>query len=293
MPEEKHRELPELGRRLQFAGSLIAVLFAIGVFGYKIIGGPGTSWMSAVYMTANVLTTAGFRESIPVEQSNTGMPFTVLLFIGAGTVVYGIPIITAFVIEGDLTQGFRRRRMRRAIRELSGHYMVCGTGATGYAVLNELVKTQHSVVAIDVESLRVARVEANFPSVPVLQADFTDDQVLAQAGVTRAEGIVICTTIDKDSLVTTVTARQLNPAIRIIARAANERSVRRTLGDLHAHEETNCLLLAIKDAGSGTYSYNPSDSHCITPDIVLIVLIVMGDPSGVRALRGACVAGVA
>jgi voltage-gated potassium channel len=169
--------------------------------------------------------------------------------------------------------------------------------------------------------------------------------VLAQAGVARAEGIVICTTIDKDALVTTVTARQLNPTIRIIARAANERSmarlkqagadgvvspamiggmrmaselvrptvvsfldtmlrdtdrnlrieevivpndspvIGRTLGDLHAHERTNCLLLATKDLATGAYSYNPPDGHRIAGGTVLIV---MGDPTGVRALRAAC-----
>lgn len=335
-----------IARRLRFAGLLILTLFAVGTIGYKLLGGPDTTWMQAAYMTANVLTTAGFRESIPVEHSNAAMLFTVvLLFIGAGTVVYGISIITAFIIEGDLTQGFRRRRMRRAIKDMVGHYIVCGAGATGYAVLNELVKTQHEVVLIETESARVRRVEEEYPAVPVLQADFTDDQVLMQAGVGRAEGIVICTTIDKDSLVTTVTARQLNPSIRIIARAANERSmvrlkqagadgvvspamiggmrmaselvrptvvnfldtmlrdtdrnlrieevvvpndspvVGRSLGDLHAHERTNCLLLATKDLATGSYSYNPPDEHRIAGGTVLIV---MGDPAGVRALRASC-----
>ncbi len=226
MADRTPPELSPLGKRLRFAGLLIGSLFAIGVFGYKWLGGPQHTWMQAVYMTANVLTTTGFREAIDIADNPTAMLFTVvMLFIGAGSVVYAISIITAFVIEGDLTQGFRRHRMRRAVKEMSGHYIVCGAGATGYAVIAELVKTQRAVVALEVEPARVSRVEHDFPDVPVLQADFTDDQVLLQAGVNRAEGIVICTTIDKDSLVTTVTARQLNPAIRIIARAANERSM--------------------------------------------------------------------
>lgn len=344
-PKPSH-DLPELGSRLRFAALLIVVLFAVGVVGYKVIGGHEHTWMQAVYMTANVLTTAGFREAIDVSNNNTGMLFTVvLLFFGAGTVVYAISIFTAFVIEGDLTQGFRRRRMRRAISDMSGHYIIGGAGATGFAVISELVKTQRPVVVIEIEPGRVARLEENFPNVPVLRGDFTDDQVLVQAGVARAEGIVICTTIDKDSLVATITARQLNPAIRIIARGANERSLERlrqagadgvvspamiggmrmaselvrpsvvnfldmmlrdtdrnlrieevvvpagspvvgtTLGELHAHERANCLLLAIKDGGTGGYSYNPPDSHRITAGLVLIV---MGDPAGVRTLRECC-----
>src|SRR5205085_1757184 len=65
------------------------------------------------------------------------------------------------------------------------------------------------------------------PSLPVLKDDFTDDEVLMRAGAMRAAGIVVCTTIAKDALVTTITARQLNPRIRIIARALDERAMER------------------------------------------------------------------
>jgi len=346
MADRAAGDLPQLGIRLRFAALVIGSLFSIGTVGYKIIGGPEHSWMEAVYMTANVLTTTGFREAVGVEGKPVAMLFTVaMMFIGAGTVVYAISIFTAFIIEGDLSQGFRRRRMRRAIAQMNGHYVVCGAGATGYAVLAELVKTERAVVVIDSASSRVSRLENDFADIPVVQGDFTDDQILLQAGVNRAEGIVICTTIDKDSLVATITARQLNPTIRIIARAANERAMARlrqagadsvvspaliggvrmaselvrpnvvnfldtmlrdtdrdlrieeiliaadapvigaSLGELQAHERANCLLLAIKDPNGGGYTYNPPNAHRITPGIVLVV---MGDPTGVRMLRDAC-----
>ena len=351
MADTTQSELPELGERLRFAGLLLGGVFAVAVIGYKIIGGPSHTWMQAVYMTANVLTTTGFRESIEIGDRPGAMLFTVLLmFIGAGAVVYAISIFTAFVIEGDLTQGFRRRRMRRAIKDMKEHYIVCGAGATGYAVLTELVKTQRAVVVIENQPARVARIESEFPEVPVIQGDFTDDQILAQAGVARADGVVVCTTIDKDSLVATITARQLNPGIRIIARGANERSMERlrqagadgvvspaliggmrmaselvrpsvvsfldmmlrdtnrnlrieeivipagspvvgtTLGGLDAHQKTNCLLLAIKDPATGGYTYNPSDAEPVTAGMILIV---MGDPNGVRVLCNTCGASMA
>lgn len=224
---QERAEMTELQRRMRFAAILLAATFLVGVLGFKLIGGSLESWSDAVYMAANVLTTAGFRESAPIESIGAKVFTVVLLLFGAGTVVYATSVITAFVVEGDLTQGFRRRRMRRAIQEMEGHHIVCGAGATGTAVLRELVKTDHPVVVIELEPERVRRVESDWESVPVIQADFTDDQVLLAAGVQRAHGIVICTTIDKDSLVATITARQLNPGIRIIARAANERSLAR------------------------------------------------------------------
>lgn len=334
-----------LRQRLVGAAIIMVATFAAGVFGYHVIGGDQHTWMDAVYMTANVLTTVGFRESITVQGDNTAQLFTiVLLFFGAGALVYATSIITAFIVEGDLTQGFRSRRMLRAIREMKDHYIVCGTGATGYAVLRELVNTGRSVVAIELHDDRIQRLQANFPNVPFLKDDFTDDEVLGRAGIARAVGIVICTTIDKDSLVTTITARQLNPKLRIIARAANERSmarlrqagadgvvspaliggmrmaselvrpavvgfldmmlkdtnrnlrveevlvpanspfIGRVIGDLNAHARTNCLVLATRSA-NGEYVYNPSDSTRLEGGTILIV---MGDPAGVRALGTLC-----
>jgi voltage-gated potassium channel len=216
-----------LRQRLVVAAGAVGAMFVIGVVGYHAFA-PGETWLEAVYTTATVLTTAGFSGPIDVSRNAGLMVFTViLLFFGAGTVVYAISIVTAFVVEGDLTQGFRRRRMRRAIGGMEGHYIVCGVGATGIAVLRELVNTERPVVAIEHTPERVRRIEAEFPDVPVLEEDFTDDQVLLHAGIQRAAGIVVCTTIDKDSLVTTVTARQLAPHIRVIARAGQERSISR------------------------------------------------------------------
>ena len=343
-------ETNQLQGRLVGAAIIMIATFTAGVVGYHVIGGDQSTWIDAIYMTTNVLTTVGFREAIPVEGDTSALLFTVvLLFFGAGALVYATSIMTAFLVEGDLTQGFRSRRMQRAIREMKDHYIVCGTGATGYAVLRELVHTDRSVVAIELHEERVQRLQTEFPELPVLKGDFTDNEVLMQAGIAVAAGIVICTTIDKDSLVTTITARQLNPKLRVIARAANERSMERLrhagadgvvspaliggmrmaselvrpavvgfldmmlkdrdrnlrveevvvpdhspfigkpLGQIQAHERTNCLIVATRDA-AGTYAYNPSDRAILVRGCMLIV---MGDPNGVRALAKLCDTGIA
>lgn len=345
MPADTNRAL---GRRLVGAAIIMVATFAAGVVGYGIIGGDRHTWMDAVYMTANVLTTVGFREAITVQGDTTAQLFTIaLLFFGAGALVYATSVVTAFIVEGDLTQGFRSRRMQRAIQEMKDHYIVCGTGATGYAVLKELVHTERPVVAIELHEERVERLQSEFPDLPVVRGDFTDNEVLVRAGILRAAGIVICTTVDKDSLVTTITARQLNPGLRIIARAANERSmerlrhagadgvvspaliggmrmaselvrpavvgfldimlkdrsrnlrveevlvpdsspfVGRAIGDLNAHAQTNCLILASRSAGA-EYAYNPSDKTILERGTTLIV---MSDPAGVRALAQLCATG--
>lgn len=218
----------KLQGRLLGAALIIAATFTVGVLGYRVLGGDQHTWMDAIYMTANVVATVGFREAITVDGNTPAQIFTiVLLFFGAGALVYATSISTAFIVEGDLTQRFRSRRMQRAIRDMKNHFIVCGTGATGYAVLRELIHTGRPVVAIELHEERVQRLQVEFPDLPLLKGDFTDNEVLVSAGIEVAAGIVICTTIEKDSLVTTVTARQLNPKLRIIARAATERSMER------------------------------------------------------------------
>jgi voltage-gated potassium channel len=215
-------------RRLIRAALVVLAMFVIGVIGYHIIGGEEHGWMDAIYMTANVLSTVGFREAIPVQGNTAAQVFTiVLLFVGAAGLVFATSVMTAFIVEGDLTEGFRSRRMMRVIQAMKNHYIVCGAGATGFAVLRELVTTGRPVVVVDVNDERIQRAQENFPAVPFLKEDFTDYDVLRKAGVERAAGIVICTQVDKDLLVTTITARQLNPKVRIVARAVGDRIAER------------------------------------------------------------------
>src|ERR1051325_256781 len=214
-----------LRTRVMLAAILMLSMFLIGIFGYHAVD-PTARWIDAIYMTANAITTAGFRESIKMGAG--AEIFTIFLLIcGAGTVVYFTAAITAFVVEGDLTQNFRRRRMMRQIQMMSDHFVVCGAGNAGLSVLNELAATRRPTVVIEADAARAKRVEEHFPQIPVMVGDSTNDDVLIEAGVQRARGVVICIDDDKDSLVVTVTSRQLNPRARIVARATDERGVER------------------------------------------------------------------
>lgn len=210
---------------------LLVALMGIGVLGYRVLGGAGTTWLDALYMATNVLTTTGFREAVQVDGNPDVTLFTILLLLfGVSIGVYAISMLTAFIVEGDLTEEFRRRRMRKAIEAMSGHYIVCGAGQTGIAVLAELLQTRREVVVVEGDEANAIKIEAEHPEVPLLRGDFTDDAVLLKAGITRAAGIVLCVDSDKDALVGTVVARQLSPSIRVVARATDERARERLRG---------------------------------------------------------------
>lgn len=117
--------------------------------------------------------------------------------------------------------------MQKRIDAMSGHYIVCGAGQTGSTVIRELRRTERPCVAIEHNHAHIAVIEQELPEVPVLHGDCSDDETLIRAGVQRAAGVVVCTDDDKNALVTTVLARQLNPAIRVVARASTDKAASR------------------------------------------------------------------
>ena len=227
MSQRDENELKGLQRRVAIAALLLLGVFLAGVVGYRIIGAPEHGWLDAVFMTTVVLTTTGLREVVPTESVAGAVFTTVLLLFGATAAVYTLSMITAFIVEGDLTQGFRRRRMQKKIDAMQNHYIVCGAGQTGTSVIRELTGTDRPCVAIEHNQQHIAALEGVFPDVAVLHGDCSDDETLTRAGVQRAAGIVVCTDDDKNALVTTVLARQMNPKVRIIARATSDKAASR------------------------------------------------------------------
>jgi len=217
-----------IGRRIFTPVAVLFVVYMVGVVGYKVIGGAKHSWLDALYMTTITLTTTGYREVIDITEHPAGMVFTILLLLfGATAVVMTGSMITAYVVEGDLTAGFRRRRMQKLVDAMRGHTIVCGAGQTGSAVVREMAQTARPCVAIESSDERAAVFSRLFPEVPVLVGDCTDDEMLTRAGIGYASGVVVCTDDDKVALVTTVLARQMAPKARLVARAANDKAASR------------------------------------------------------------------
>ena len=220
-------EFQVLQRRVRNAALLLLFAFGSGVVGYRILGGPDHDWLDATYMAVIILTTTGIREVIPTTTHFAELFTTVYLIFGATAAVYTLSTITAFIVEGDLTRGFRRSRMQKQIDALRGHYVVCGAGQTGTAVLRELVSTGNRCVVIEHNHANLSVIERDMPEVLTLLGDCADDETLARAGLLHAAGLVVCTDDDKNVLVTTVLGRQLNPKLRVVARATTDRAAAR------------------------------------------------------------------
>lgn len=199
-------------RAFQLSALLVFILCA-GVLGYHYI--EGWSLFDAFYMTVITLATVGYGETHPLTLP--GRMFTIFLILGGMSIIfYALTEITTFVVEGEMTGFLRRSRMNRHISKLKNHYILCGAGKSGVHVLNELRKTGRNCVVIEKDPAKVKNLLSE--RVPVVEGEATEDQVLRLAGIDRAAGLVTALPSDKDNLFVVITARGLNPKIRIVSK---------------------------------------------------------------------------
>lgn len=212
------------GRRLVFAFFAVLATVVVGTSGYYAIGEGHWTLVDCLYMTVIGLTTAGFGEVIPIGETTLGRPFTILLLSG-GVVSVGWFVTTAaaFLIEGELSGLRWRKRMQNRVKKLSGHTIVCGAGSTGIHCVRELAAIGTPFVVVD-QREEVARSVSETYGCCAVVGDATHDEVLQEAGIDRARGVISALTEDKDNLFVAVTARALNPTLRIVAKAIDPRA---------------------------------------------------------------------
>lgn len=204
-------------------------MHAVGTLGYLQISRWEASVMDALYMTFITVATIGYGEVIDLSNGPWPRLFTMAVgFFGIGGTWYLFSTFTAFVLETNLNQAYRRRRMESTISALSGHYIICGIGRVGGYVADELLKTEREFVVIDVDSERLALHEERTDHRVQLHGDAADDDMLVRAGVAKAAGVFAVTGDDSKNLVVSLSAKQLNPAVRVVARVHDRRNVEKT-----------------------------------------------------------------
>lgn len=206
-------------KRLICISLALLFVFAAGVSGYMLI----EHWplLDALYMTVITLASVGFMEVHTLSEQ--GRIFTIFLILGGtGVLVYGVSTIIAFIVEGELTDTLRRRKMQKKIAAMNGHFIVCGAGQTGKHVLEEIIRTRKDVVVIDRDPAKIKLLDEQ--GVCYVQGDATHNSVLQAAGIERARGIVSALHSDAENLFVVFTTKRLNPGIRVISKAVEEES---------------------------------------------------------------------
>ncbi len=218
-------EAAKLGKRLASVLVMLAAVFAIGTFGYRILGwAQSREWsiLDCAFMTVNVISTLGMEDVLGVTYTASGKIYSaVLVVVCMGILLYGVSTLTASLVAIDLGELWRKRKMTQRISQLSGHFIVCGVGRTGIQVVRELLATRRPFVAIDVSHERAEELR-RMGTANVIVGDATEDEILRRAGVERATGLVAALSTDEENLYVTLSARQINKAMRIVAKALSD-----------------------------------------------------------------------
>ncbi len=214
----------ELRRRLIYAVILLLAVTTLSVGGYLWLGGPHVTFLQALYMAVITLAGVGYGEIVDTSHNPVLRIFNMfVVLVGVTITVYVFSSVTAFLVEGEITNIFWRRRMQKRISELKDHYVVCGLGTTGRHAVEELKKTGTPFVVIETHEENIQKLREHLDAAHLLYiiGDATDDEVLVQAGIARARGLIVALSADKDNLVIIVMVRQMNPKIRIVARCTD------------------------------------------------------------------------
>lgn len=205
-------------RRFQLSLLTLLALTLFGTWMYMLL--ENWSFFEALYMTVITIATVGFGEVR--ELSETGRAFTIILILlGVGAATTAISNAVSLALGPVLWSSLNQRRMLDMISQMENHYIVCGYGRTGKQIVRDLQARDEPFVLVDKQ---VDEEQMREDGILYIEGDATRDEVLLQAGVEQARGVVAALNSDASNVMTVLTARGLNPAVFIVARVVHVES---------------------------------------------------------------------
>src|SRR5262249_17057647 len=216
-----------LRTRLVVPLSLVVGVVAIGTLGYRWLWRDiGGTWLDALFMTVTTITTIGYGEVKPLDAA--GRLFTIAIaVIGIGAFFFTFTVGMEHLVAAGRAGPRGRRKMERRMEELEGHVVVAGLGRVGRQAAAELTAAGTPFVVLDPSPAATKLAEDR--GYLLLAGVATEDAVLERAGVRRARGLIATTANDATNMYIVLSARVLNPGLRLVARAADEASVPKLL----------------------------------------------------------------
>lgn len=234
MEQQPQNPPPARRRPLALSGPIRKIVTGLALFLtvclIAVIGYLASGWEldDSIYMVVITIFGVGYGEIQPVD-SPAERALTILVIIaGYGAVIYTVGGFMQMLIDGELNKALGARRMTRDIQKLSGHTILCGAGRVGTILAQELQAGGKPFVVIDADPQRLQ--EAQDRGFLVVSGDATEEFVLEQAGIGRASVLATVLSQDANNVFVTITAREMNPGLTIIARGENPRTEKKLLG---------------------------------------------------------------
>ncbi len=208
-------------RTLRVGVVLLVSMLTIGTLVYRYL--EDYSLIDAFFMTIITISTVGFSEVHPL--SDVGKIFTSGLIIASlGSLAYVGSNLARFVFDGELVNYLKTYRVDKKIQKLRDHVIIIGYGRNGEQVATELRDYGLDFVVIDKRENVISRIRED-EELLYIRGDATHEDVLKQGGVDFARALIATTPNDADNVFVALTARSMNPSLKIVSRASEMESV--------------------------------------------------------------------
>ncbi|MBZ0265585.1 potassium channel protein [bacterium] len=208
-----------MGYKIFVSMLLLGIVTMIGTFGYMQI--EEWAFFDSLYMTIITLSTVGFGEVRPLTPAGRFLTLFVILS-GLTVAAYALGTITTYIVGGMIITSWRRKRMEHKIKRLKNHIIVAGYGKLGRSVVESLVESGEDFCIIEQDSEKTEYAISH--GYLTIEGDATEDEILEKAGILNARGLIAAMSGDANNVLTTITARTINPKIKIAARGSDSGS---------------------------------------------------------------------
>lgn len=224
MSQSPHLILSAPFRRILTGIAFFLLIFLVAVAGYLAAGWPLDN---SIYMVIITIFGVGYGEVQPIESPALRALTISVIVAGYAAVIYTVGGFVQMLIDGELKRALGARRMTRGIDRISGHTIVCGFGRLGSILSHELSQAHKAFLVLDEDELRIR--EAESLGYLVVQGNATEEETLERAGVRKARVLATVLSDDAANLYITLTARELNPELEIIARGESPQAEKKLL----------------------------------------------------------------
>jgi len=200
---------------------LLFCAVAVSTIGFMII--EGASLLDCFFMTVVTLSTVGYSEVFPL--SSTGKVFSsVMILTNMGVIAYALSAFSEYIISGEYFKNRNLKQMENRIQKLNNHIIICGYSKYSEESIHQFDAHNQTVLLIDRDEDKMKLYQERHPDGLYLLADASDDHILEKAQISKAKALICAMADRSENIFITLTARQLNPSIKIIARTADDRT---------------------------------------------------------------------
>lgn len=210
----------EIYRRILLLAFAILVFILLGMVGFMY--SENMRPLDAIWYSIMTLTTVGY--GVPENFSDTGKTITIFLMLfGVGSVLYALTALSLEFFNGNFAKEYKKNVNKKRMKKLQDHIIICGFGRNGRQAARKLILHKKPFVIIDKRPLENR--EDEFQNTIFVHGNAIEDEVLKKAGVENASGIIASLPSDADNLFIVISAKELNPNIKVVSRASNSNTI--------------------------------------------------------------------